>query len=503
MTTVDDPQKPSLVDEPGFMTKLNDLDDGLSSKMAPPFHIRSERPARSKRAVRVRVDAPVTAPVTTARVDDPPGQPFPAFARAPDPDPNAATSAAVSDHPGGRRPLIDLFPPAPVESAPPVPALGTAEGPRLPPSRRALRREPDPPSNAPPTYETFYGLTEPPFDASADPKFLYSSTSHERVAQRLLTAIRRHDGFVLVSGASGVGKTIACRAVIEQLDRRTLTSMLPDACGSIEQLLQTVLIDFGVISRDDLARVPATRDALIDTLRLFLASLAAVQATALVIIDQAHHVPIDVLKELPLLAGPDGRAGLLQIVLVGQPSLLSLLRRPELSDLDRGVTVRCTIEPLAPDEMLGYVVRRLSVAGNSSRVEFDDGAILRLHQLTAGVPGSINGVCDRALMLGSKLSAGVIDARLVETAADELGVTPPVSRSHGVVRVLVLGFALFALALLGASGALWMFQAQAARMVVQWTQVPRAPGSPVRVIAVPLPPIGEPDDSTAPVAQRR
>ena len=116
---------------------------------------------------------------------------------------------------GPLRLLLDLFPPVSVEPAPPAPLIGTATGPRLPKSRHAPRREPVPLPSESPTYETFYGLTEPPFDLSTDPKFLYSSTSHERVTQRLLTAIRRRDGFVLVTGALGVGKTTACRAVIE------------------------------------------------------------------------------------------------------------------------------------------------------------------------------------------------------------------------------------------------------------------------------------------------
>ena len=494
--------KPSLADDPGFLSKLRELDDGLGEKTPPSARERAERPVKSARAARARVAAPEAAPVT-ARVDFEPARPFPATARAPDPDPNPATGPAPLGRPGGRRPLIELFPPAAVESAPPAPIPGTAVGPRLPKNRHAPRREPVLLPSESPTYETFYGLTEPPFDFSTDPKFLYSSTSHERVTQRLLTAIRRRDGFVLVTGAPGVGKTTACRAVIEQTDRRTLTVLLTDAFGSIEDLLQTVLVDFGVVSRDDLSRAPATRDALVDTLRSFLASLAAVQATALVFIDEAQHIPADVLRQLSQLAGLDGAPGLLQIVIVGQPGLLSLLRRRELRALDQCLAVRCAIEPLAPDEVLGYVVHRLSVAGSSSRVEFDDAAVLRLHQLSGGVPRTINMLCDRALTLGCTLSASVIDARLVETAADELGVTPPAARSRDVVRGVVLGFALFALGLVGAAGALWVFRAQVARATVQWTQVPQPPGAPVRHLPVPLMPIPAPNGPTTFAAQPR
>ena len=158
---------------------------------------------------------------------------------------------------------------------------------------------------------------------------------------------------------------------------------------------------------------------------------------------------------------------------------------------------------LAPDEVLGYVVHRLSVAGSSSRVEFDDAAVLRLHQLSGGVPRTINMLCDRALTLGCTLSASVIDARLVETAADELGVTPPAARSRDVVRGVVLGFALFALGLVGAAGALWVFRAQVARATVQWTQVPQPPGAPVRHLPVPLMPIPAPNGPTTFAAQPR
>jgi general secretion pathway protein A len=374
-----------------------------------------------------------------------------------------------------------------------VPIPGPAVGPRPAAGRRAVRHVAPPPADATPTYQTFYGLTEPPFDLSTDPKFLYSSASHERVAQRLLTAIRRQDGFALVTGPPGVGKTTACRAVIEQLDRRTLTSLPTSAVGSIEDLLLSVLIDFGVVSRDEVSRAPASRDALIATLRAFLASLSAVEATALVFIDEAQQIPSETLAELPRLAGPDGASGLLQMVIVGQPSLLARLRRTELRDLAQCLAVRCSLEPLAPDEVLGYVVHRLSVAGGSSRVEFDEAAVRRLHLLSGGTPRTINHLCDRALVLGARLSASVIDARLVDAAADELGVSAPVARSRVVARGVAVALLLFALGLLGAAGAAWIFRARVARSFVQWTQVPRAPDSPAPELAVPLTPRAAPE----------
>jgi hypothetical protein len=102
-------------------------------------------------------------------------------------------------------------------------------------------------------YETFYGLTEKPFSLSTDPVFLYHSTAHDRTAQALLTSIGTRPGVVVITGPYGIGKTSLSRAVIEQLDRRTLTSFLVDPFLTVDDLLQTLLIDFGALSRDDLA----------------------------------------------------------------------------------------------------------------------------------------------------------------------------------------------------------------------------------------------------------
>jgi general secretion pathway protein A len=250
-----------------------------------------------------------------------------------------------------------------------------------------------------------------------------------------------------------------------------------------------MLVDFGVISHDDLSHLPVGRDALLATLRSFLASLSAVQATALVFIDDAQRLPLEVLGQLPHLAGPDSAEGLLQLVLVGQPGLVWLLRRPALRELDRQLVVRCVLEPLLQGEVLGYIGHRLSVAGSSSRVEFDDEAVLRLYELSGGVPRTINLLCDGALALGSRQLAAVIDARLVGAAADALGVTPPVTPTERFVRGAVLGLGLFALGIAGAGGALWVFRDQVARTLVQWTHPAQVPAGPVPDLPVPLPSI--------------
>src|SRR5207237_5228696 len=121
------------------------------------------------------------------------------------------------------RPVRELFPPSAAVDGTPVPSVAI-QPPRVPAARSPQTIAPAPSGAL--TYETFYGLREKPFSLSSDPKFLYQSASHARVAQDLLRAIRQHDGIVVVTGESGIGKTTMCRGVVEQLDRRTLTSFV-------------------------------------------------------------------------------------------------------------------------------------------------------------------------------------------------------------------------------------------------------------------------------------
>jgi general secretion pathway protein A len=410
----------------------------------------------------------------------------------------------VPPPPGGRRPLIDLFPAPPGGvSEPPDLAIGIAPPPNI--ASHALARPPEEaaPVVAPPvTYEPFYGLAEKPFSLSTDPKFLYHCIAHDDAAQDLLSAIRRRDGLVVLTGEIGVGKTILCRAVSEELDRRTLASIVLDPFISVEALLQTVLVDFGVISRDDVARgllAQSSSAELFAKLREFLASLVPLEAFAVVIIDEAQNLPVSVLEEIRALMDLDAQQRLLQIALVGQPSLLKLLARGELRELQQRVAVRSVLRTLAADEIAGYVMHRLSVAGMQARIEFDDLAFARLYQVSAGVPRVVNLVCDRALTLGYNASASVIDESLILTAAYDLDVVPPEPRRWRVLRAALAAVILMALIGAGAAAAAWVFRAPLSRIIAEWTRVPPPPRAPLGRLPPAFAPLPTPPEtSTAP-----
>jgi general secretion pathway protein A len=471
---VDQPSsKPSLADDPAFLASLADLEAGLGS--AAP---RAPAPPR-------RPPPPASEPPTPPSAGE-----FPALV------------PPISVPAGSRRPLLDLFPVAPAEGAPsragtpgavlPADALREAE-----PSRR--------PSAAPrpAPYEAFYGLQERPFALSTDPRFLYHSAAHDRAAQDLLSAIRRREPLVVLTGPIGMGKTILCRAIVDELDRHTLTSLLLEPFVAIEPLLQTVLLDFGVISRDDAARArlaDASREELFGVLREFIATLAPIEAFAVIVIDEAQNFTDAMLEEVHALVELDADQRALQVVLAGQPSLTTRLRRGDGRQLQRLVAVRTALEPLGPEEIGAYVAHRLDVAEAHGRVELDPPAIAALFSATAGVPRAVNLVCDRALTLGHESAASVIDQRLVLAAAHDLGVAPPRPERRSVLRGVVAALVFATLMAVGAGAAAWVFRDTLSRAIRRWESIPSPPSM---INPVPTRPANAPPPADPPPGPRR
>ena len=293
------------------------------------------------------------------------------------------------------------------------------------------------------TYEPHFGLREKPFSLSADPRFLYKSRSHSLAFSELAAAIRRREGLVVLTGEIGTGKTTLCRAVLESLDRRTFSAFVADPFLSREDLLKTLLVEFGVVSMADVnaGRLHgATRQDLSYRLYDFLNSLVLLQALAVVVVDEAQNLSLPLLEELRILADLEWHGRLIQVVLVGQPELRNRLKLPQLRQVDQRVSMRCELTALGRSDLAAYVDHRLSVArGSASILGFAPGAFDVVHHASAGVPRLINVICDRALHEAHGLGVTRrIEAAVVWKAIEALGlgVTPaamPIEHGTSVI----------------------------------------------------------------------
>jgi general secretion pathway protein A len=270
-------------------------------------------------------------------------------------------------------------------------------------------------------YEDYYGFTEKPFSLTPDPKYLFKSSTHANAFELLQYAVRRREGFVVVTGDIGTGKTTLCRAILEQMDRRTFTALVLNPFLSEEDLLRLILQDFGVVSREEIKRgrlASVSKQELIKTLNEFLLSLQPLGAQAVLIIDEAQNLPRQVLEQIRILSNLEtNKDKLLQIVLVGQNNLRDLLRERELRQLDQRVSIRYELKPLTDEETGAYVMHRLAIAGGPG-VSFSPKALARVYRVTRGTPRLINLVCDRALLAAySAHSNRVVPAHVRHAAA--------------------------------------------------------------------------------------
>jgi general secretion pathway protein A len=308
-------------------------------------------------------------------------------------------------------------------------------------------------------YEPFFGLNEAPFSLAPDPRFLFPSASHSAALAQVAHALERREPLVVITGEIGTGKTLLCRTVLQQIRRKTFLSVISDPLLERDDLLKQLLQDFGVIPRDRAKLTEVSRHELIQTLQAFFRSLAPIQAHAVVIIDEAQHLQPEVLEQIRLLSNIDDERGtLLEIILVGQADLESLLSRPELRQLEQRVSRRLRLEPLNRDEVEQYIKHRLALArdgmppnqllgatelaqalaewtGTSAGVEFTPDAIHAISQLSSGLPRVINLLCDRALEEACASRLRIIDGPLIQTAAQALAIREQAAEASAAANI--------------------------------------------------------------------
>ncbi|MCR6497157.1 AAA family ATPase [Thermomonas sp. S9] len=294
-------------------------------------------------------------------------------------------------------------------------------------------------------YLAYYGLTEPPFSLTPDPRFVHLSERHRDALAHLLYGIDQGGGggFVQLTGEVGTGKTTLSRLLLEQLPAHTRVALVLNPRQTPVELLETICEELKIPI--DVRRGSAK--ALVDALNAYLLDAYAQGLRVVVLIDEAQNLPPDTLEQVRLLTNLEtATQKLLQIVLLGQPELRTLLARPELRQLAQRITARYHLLPLDPAETEAYLRHRWRVAGGT-RFPFDAGAVRRLHARAGGVPRLLNVIAERALLAGYARDALTIDRRLVDAAAAE--VLPPPARPQRLrTGAIAAGVAVIALAAL-------------------------------------------------------
>ncbi len=264
-------------------------------------------------------------------------------------------------------------------------------------------------------YLKYYSLTQPPFDLTPNPRFLFHSVKHREAINHLLYGIRERKGFVQLTGEVGAGKTTLCRSLLEQLDSRFSTALLLTPVLDPQELVKAIAAEFGldVKGLDRLETLATINDFLIRQLER--------GKETVLIIDEAQNFSDDLLEQVRQLSNieTDDRK-LLQIILIGQPELRDRLNNQRLRQLRQRITVRYHLRALTRPETGQYIKHRLELAGANGAPYFSTAALWRIFRYSHGVPRLVNALCDKALLAGFVQQSKRITFQMVGRAIREL-----------------------------------------------------------------------------------
>jgi general secretion pathway protein A len=273
-------------------------------------------------------------------------------------------------------------------------------------------------------YVDYFNLKQAPFSIAPDPRYLFMSERHREALAHLLYGIGSGGGFVLLTGEIGAGKTTVCRCFIEQVPANCRLAYIFNPKLTVEELLQTICDEFRIVLP---AAAPEGQGAqagvkgYVDAINAYLLASHAQGNNNVLVIDEAQNLSAEVLEQLRLLTNLEtSERKLLQIILIGQPELRTMLARPELEQLAQRVIARYHLGALSAQETAAYVGHRLAVAGAHAATPIPASLAPLIHRLTGGVPRRINLLCDRALLGAYVENSAQVTPKILRRAAQEV-----------------------------------------------------------------------------------
>jgi general secretion pathway protein A len=264
-------------------------------------------------------------------------------------------------------------------------------------------------------YQKFFGLRESPFNVNPDPRYLFLTKQIQEALAGLTYGIQNRKGFILLTGEVGTGKTTLLNRLLDWLHgQRVKTAFVFNSQLNTSQLFDFIMADFGIPSD--------TRQKSQVLLRLngWLLDRYRAGETAVLIIDEAQNLSLQVLEEIRLLTNLEtSTEKLLQIVLTGQPELEEKLKLPQLRQLRQRITLRTRTSALTLEETFGYIAERLRIAGANGEPIFSKEAIQTVHVYSRGIPRVVNLLCEHALINAYVDHLRPVPAHLVEEVARE------------------------------------------------------------------------------------
>ena len=265
-------------------------------------------------------------------------------------------------------------------------------------------------------YLEYFGLNEKPFQITPDPRFLYMSRRHRDGFAHLLYGADEAGGFVLLTGEVGTGKTTLCRSAISSITDNVRVALILNPKQSPEELVASICDELQVAYPKKVTSIKA----LIDRLNLYLLKAYGRGERIVVVIDEAQNLTFEVLEQVRLLTNLEvSTQKLLQIILIGQPELQTMLSQPELRQLSQRITARFHLTPLTREETGEYIAHRLKIAGVTREI-FTRPAVNEIYKLSRGIPRLINTLCERALIGAYGANLPLIKKDIVTNASTEV-----------------------------------------------------------------------------------